>query len=266
MGCWRGRVGGRRARRRGLGWGAVLGALAVPLAPVPTGASTVGPPLPVTRLNASQLYQASVNALQAQQGVGYRSVVSAGANSDTTVVQAGPASGWSTVAVREGKLAGHIYVIFVGSAVFVKGDQHGLQSVNFSAKVAAEESGHWVEVLASAGDARVHSVFQVLSATLTIPTVVSGIALAPPLRLSGAKMVLGRQTLAIKGYSAAQPGPPPGTEELYVRDAAVPLPVEAVITGSGLTVTVDFTSWGKAPVVRAPRGAVEFQKSWLNTK
>jgi len=241
----------------------------MPVAPVTASvwaSDNPGPPLPITRLNASQLYQASVSALKAERGVAYSSDVMAGPDSDTTVVEAGQSVGLSTLVLKHGTLTGHLSVVFIGSAAFVKGDKYGLQSVNFSAKAAARESGRWVEVLASAGSAQVHNVFQVLSGTLTIPTIVSGIALASPFRLAGTKTVMGQQTRAIKGYSAAQPGPPPSTEELYVREAVVPLPVQAVISGSGLTVTINFTSWGKEPVVRAPRGAVEFQPSWLNAK
>lgn len=235
----------------------LLGAMAV--------ATTLAPAAPAwaaARTVPSQLLAASVSAARAENAVDYTASVHSGTASDKTEAQAGTTTGTSTVSLREGKLTGRLAVILLGGTAFARGDQHGLQTLDFSVVAAGKEAGRWIRVEATAST-QAQEVYQELASTLTVAGAVSSLEMTGTLELLPRSQVNGQAVIGIRGAGPSQTGSSPSTESLYVSAGGRHLPVKLTETRSNLTLTVLFGPWGKPPSAKAPAKSVSLDTSWL---
>ncbi len=201
-----------------------------------------------------------------EPGVVSRSKVSAGNTSTTMVTRSGRSGGLQSIIFRKGPQTGTVSIILAHQRVFVKGDDFGLQyGMGFTAVAAAGEAGRWVEATGGATAPKVEQDFYESAAdSLTVSSAVDEIGLdSPPVLVPSLVVVDGELTIPIKMTQTISKGVHV-TCLLYLHAANPPLPVEQVnSSNNGATATDVFSSWGQAPVVAAPIGAVPFEPGWI---
>jgi hypothetical protein len=146
---------------------------------------------------------------------------------------------------------GHLDVILIGSALYLKGDTSGLTELGVTSAEAGRYANMWIAV--PSGD----SLYANTAEGVTVSSALGQVALSGPISMGSPTEVNGT---AVVGLSGEGPGPNgAGTvpETMFVSTGPNPLPVEVTEAASdGSTLKATFSHWGAPVAISAPGGAI----------
>ena len=223
---------------------------------------------PVAAHTASQVLAAARTAIRSEAAVDWTGTERGIENGKAMVVvittKAGRVDGEQTMTIyatnKLGEAAlvvGRVTEIRMGTKLYLEGDQAGLERVDFSPCAAGSEAGRWIAV--SSSQALDHEV----AVDLTVSTTAQLLAMTAPLAKVTSANLQGKAVVGVRG-SVGVPKGVTNQRVVYVRSQGLPLPVE-LVQGGTYPATAVFGPWGRAPLVRAPKGAVPLKVSWSST-
>ena len=223
-------------------------AATTPTTPLSTVATKPGPTtsLAPAQSSAGLFKRATQEAVR--EGWFHAEVASTDVGISSTISQgSGLSSGHQSVT----QAGGHLDVIVIGTALYLRGDTAGLTA---ALDIAPAEAGRYANMWISipTGD----GIYANAAEGVTIPSVLSQVALSGPIQIGAPTELNGT---AVVGLSGQSPGPDGGTsaETLYVSTGANPLPVEVTDAASdGSTLKATFSQCGVAVLITAPTGAI----------
>lgn len=146
---------------------------------------------------------------------------------------------------------GHMEVVLIGTALFLKADSVALTAAfSLSAAEAGQYAERWISMPPSdAGYANV-------AEGVTVASALNEVALGGPISIGSRTEVDGTAVVGLSGQGLG----PNGTaipETLYVSTAANPLPVEVTEAASdGSILKATFSQWGVPVAIAAPGAAI----------
>jgi hypothetical protein len=222
-------------------------------APVTT---TTVPGTTTTTSPAAALLSNAMDAFTAQRAVHWVYKFKAFGISSTEVVNDGMKDGTLAIVLKGGGATARLDIVLHGK-VYFRANAFGLKTfAGFKAAPAASEAGKWIVVPRSS------AYFAAFSNYLTVASAVQRLYIGgtvkslPATTVGGEAVVPVQETTKVKSSTVV--------ETVYVRATRTPLPVEATLDISGLSGTIVYGPWDKAPKAGVPSGAkVPFEAKWL---
>ena len=171
------------------------------------------------------------------------------------VVHDGVKDGTMTGTLESGGQVAHVRVVLDGK-VYLEGNVPGLAELeNFVIPAAEKEAGKWIAV------ARSSSYFAAYAVNLTVASAVEELYLGgtvralPPTTLDGVSVLAVRESVTSKGN--------PITETIYIRASGSPLPLKVLLAVGGVSGTIVYGPWGKAPAAKVPSKSTPLKGTWV---
>jgi hypothetical protein len=171
-----------------------------------------------------------------------------GEASSTISQDSGLSSGHQSVT----QSGGHLEVIIVGTALYVKADAAGMtEALGVTSAEAARYANVWISVPPSDG------LYASAAEGVTVFSALNEVALSGPISVGAPTEVNGIEVVGLHGEG---PGPNGGgtvPETIFVSTGADPLPVEVNETASdGSTLKATFSQWGVPVAIAPPSGSI----------
>jgi len=242
---------------------AVAGALSLAAGACGSSPATPSPAHGVGALAGRSATQVLAAARAAANSAGTAHLVLTLASGGQTQVITGDAStteGQETITIG----SNHVQVVLVGGAAYVQGNAGGLTTtLGFSATVAKQFAGRWIEVKSTDGP------YQSIEQSVTLDSTLAQLVPTGKLSLTAPVVFAGRQTIGVRGgLPGTAPSGVTGSTTLYVATSKPTLPVHysgvARKASETVTDTGTFSKWGEPVTLAAPTGTVAY--SSLPTK
>jgi hypothetical protein len=183
-----------------------------------------------------------IAAAQQQRSLHYVSHASGGGSSVTQVSDVAADRGIQRITYTENGQTGHVTVVVVRSAVYIRGDEFALRTyMSLPAEEARSYAGAWVRVPPS------NRLYRAAAADVTLPSFVSDLRLTGPFAAAPQTLVGGVHAAGVSGRDFSAPA------TLYYVPGSRPLPVEEVVRAQGGSSTVVISGWNENVDVTAPR-------------
>jgi len=194
-----------------------------------------------------------------QPSLHYVSTSTGGGVTTTIVGDVNQTAGMQTILLSRGKTKARIVIELVGHEAYFRGSAAAVESaIGLTVPESAAAAGQWISVVPS------DSVYQSTAAALTVRSVISEMALAPPIT-GGRKTVVGGRTVIQMSGSWVGNGitqKEHATANLYIAGLVTPLPIRfsgvapPTATSSRFVDSMVLSRWGEPVHVVAPASSV----------
>jgi hypothetical protein len=229
--------------------------------PVTEASTTTLPPVPLagTSKAAAEAMKAALVHGGSQPSLHYVST-SVGDGLTTTIVgDVNRTSGTQTIVVSYKGVKATMVIELVGHEAYFRGDAAAIEVlINLTAPQSDAAAGRWVSVVPA------DSVYQSTAAALTVGSVMSELALSPPIRGESAATYGGRSVVQISGAWIGEgvTAKDHATGEIDLTRGAAPLPIAfqgvmpATANAARFEASIVVGKWGEAVHVVPPASSV----------